>query len=170
MNKIVVSQFITLDGVIQDPHLWSFDYWNDEIAAFKGAELFAYDALLLGRKTYEGFADAWPERTDDTGYADRINTMPKHVATTTLDTLAWANSHVLKEDVAASVGALKEGGGGDLLVFGSGMFSEFCWRMDWWMSTTCWCTRSCWARGCGCSRRRAALNWNGWRRRRWIRA
>jgi dihydrofolate reductase len=89
MGDLVVSEFITLDGVIEEPERWSIDYWCDGIAAFKHEETFAAAALLLGRRTYEIFASAWPTRTDQTGFADRYNTMPKYVATTTLTDLDW---------------------------------------------------------------------------------
>lgn len=122
MKKIVVTQFITLDGVIEDPHLWSFDYWNDETGNYKLEELFASDAQLLGRVTYEGFAEAWPDRTDDSGFADRINNVPKYVVSTTLKQadLTWNNSHVINGDVVAELQKLKQGDGGDILVHGSG--------------------------------------------------
>jgi dihydrofolate reductase len=118
MSKLVVAEFVSLDGVVQDP-AWTGPYWNDGIAKVKQDELFASDALLLGRVTYEGFAAAWPGRTDEEGYADRFNAMPKHVASSTLGTLEWNNSSVLQGDVAEEVAKLKQGPGGDLLVFGS---------------------------------------------------
>ncbi|MCB0076473.1 MAG: dihydrofolate reductase family protein [Anaerolineales bacterium] len=120
MRKVIVSEFITLDGVIESPHLWSLDYWRDEIGAFKDQELFACDALLLGRVTYQGFAAAWPQRSDDDGYADRINNMPKHVVSTTLSALTWQNSALIDSNVVQAVQQLKAGDGQDLLVFGSG--------------------------------------------------
>jgi dihydrofolate reductase len=118
MSRLVVAEFVSLDGVMQDP-AWTGPYWNDGIAKVKQAELFASDALLLGRVTYEGFAAAWPGRSDEDGYAERINSMPKHVASTTLDTLAWESSSVIQGDVAEGVAKLKQQAGGDLLVFGS---------------------------------------------------
>ncbi len=75
--------FVSLDNVIENP-MWTMPYWNDEIAKFKYDELFGSGALLLGRVTYVGFAAAWPGRTDEQGYADRINSMPKYVVSTTL--------------------------------------------------------------------------------------
>jgi hypothetical protein len=76
MGNVIVSMFLTLDGVMEEPQKWSFPFWNDEIAKFKLDELFASDALLLGGVTYLGFAQAWPGRTDEEGYADRINGSP----------------------------------------------------------------------------------------------
>lgn len=119
MRKLIVSEFVSLDGVIENP-MWTFPYWNDEIAEFKRAELFGVDTLLLGRVTYGGFAEAWPSRTDEAGYADRINSMPKHVVTSTLDNLAWSNSSVLRGDLTAEVNKLKQQAGQDILIFGSG--------------------------------------------------
>jgi dihydrofolate reductase len=119
MKKLVVSEFLTFDGIMEAPHEWSFPYWSDEISKFKHAELFASDALLLGRVTYEGFAAAWPSMTDDMGYADRMNTFPKYVVTSTLSSLDWNGSQAIKGDVAAEVSKLKKGTGGNILVFGS---------------------------------------------------
>jgi dihydrofolate reductase len=122
MRRIVVSEFMSLDGVIEDPGGaegskhggWTMPYWNDEIAAFKTEEVTAADALLLGRITYEGFAAAWPGRGDDEPFAAKMNSMPKHVATTTLDALTW-NASPLKGDLADAVRALD----GYVLVNGS---------------------------------------------------
>jgi dihydrofolate reductase len=121
VRKVTVTDFITLDGVVEAPEKWSFPYWNDEIAEFKHAELFASDALLLGRVTYEGFAAAWPSRTDAEGYADRINSLPKYVVSTTLEKAEWNNSTIIKDAkrVADEIFKLKQQPGQDILVFGS---------------------------------------------------
>jgi dihydrofolate reductase len=119
MRKIVVSEFLTLDGVMEDPG-WTFPYWNDKIATFKLDELFASDALLLGRLTYQGFAGAWPSRTDEEGYADRMNNLPKYVVSTTLEMAEWNNSTLIKENVVAQISELKQQPGQSILVFGSG--------------------------------------------------
>ena len=127
MRKIIVSEFMSLDGVIEDPGGaegyehggWTFPYWSDEIGKFKGEELFASDAMLLGRITYEGFAAAWPSRTDEHGFAERMNNLPKFVVSTTLAGAEWQNSTVLKGDVAAEIANLKDRPGGDILVAGS---------------------------------------------------
>jgi dihydrofolate reductase len=119
MRKLIVTEFLTLDGVMEDPHKWSFPYWNDAISDFKYAETFACDALLLGRVTYEGFAAAWPSRTDETGFADRFNSIPKYVASTTLKKLDWNNSHLLKGDFAKEVAKLKNQPGQDIVIDGS---------------------------------------------------
>ena len=130
MGKVVVSQFITVDGVVEDPGGaekdqfdrggWAFEFARgDEGDKFKLDEVMAADALLLGRRTYEGFAAAWPDRTDEAGFADKFNSMPKYVVSTTLRDPAWNNSHVLDSDLPAEVDRLKNEHSGDLLVNGS---------------------------------------------------
>lgn len=126
-RKVILSEFLTLDGVIEAPHEWSFPYWSDEIATFKDDELFSAGALLLGRVTYEGFAAAWPSRSGD-DYADRINSMPKYVVSTTLLTAGWNNTTIIRPaeggDVVREIADLKRHPGEDLLVFGSGDLSQ----------------------------------------------
>ena len=118
MGKIVVTEFITLNGVVESPQKWSFPYWGDDIAAYKKDELFASGALLLGRTTYEGFSEAWPDRTDEDGFADRINSMPKYVASTTLADPTW-NATVIEGDVPAAVARLRDEVEGDVMLNGS---------------------------------------------------
>lgn len=118
MRKVIASVYVTLDGVMESP-AWTAPFFNDEAAAFARAQLFAADALLLGRVTYQGFASAWPSMTDDDGFADRMNAMPKYVATTTLNAPEW-NATFLTGDVPAAVTELKQQDGGDLLIYGSG--------------------------------------------------
>ena len=113
MGKIVVTEFMSLDGVIDEPQTWSFPYWNDEIAQYKTDELFASGAQLLGRVTYEGFAAAWPSRTG--AFADRMNELPKYVVSTTLAAASWNNSHLINGDVAHAVSQLKQQPGQDIL-------------------------------------------------------
>ena len=117
MRKLVESTFVTLDGVIGDPQEWGPPYWDDEHAAYAHKLLFAADALLLGRETYEGFAQAWPSRGGE--YADRINALPKHVASRTLQETTW-NATRIDGDLAEEVAKLKEQPGGDILKFGTG--------------------------------------------------
>lgn len=119
MRKVIVTEFMTLDGVVGYPHHWSFPYWNDEIAQFKQDETFASGGLLLGRVTYTEFAAAWPGRTDATGFADRFNNMPKYVVSTTLDKAEWNNSHLIKGNFAKEIAKLKQMEGQDLVVHGS---------------------------------------------------
>ncbi len=128
MRTVVVSEFISVDGVIEDPGGsegfagggWAFRFGRGpEGDKFKLDEVLEADALLLGRRTYEAFAQAWPSRTDDVGFADKMNRMPKFVVSSTLKTAPWNNSTVIKSDVAASVSRLKQEPGGVMLVNGS---------------------------------------------------
>jgi dihydrofolate reductase len=127
VSKLVVSEFITLDGVVEDPGGaesfehggWSFKFeQGPEGEQYKLDEVLAADALLLGRVTYEGFAAAWPAITDEAGFADKMNGMPKYVVSTTLERPEWNNTTVIKGDVAGEVSRLKQQAG-DLLVTGS---------------------------------------------------
>ena len=83
MGKIVAVEYVSLDGVMEEP-AWSGPYFNEELQRFQYENLFGSDALLLGRVTYEGFKSAWPAMSDEAGFADRMNGLPKYVATTTL--------------------------------------------------------------------------------------
>ena len=127
MRKLVVSEFVSLDGVIENP-AWTFPYWNDEIAAFKGAETESTDSLLLGRVTYEGFAAAWPESKDEG--AAWMNAVPKAVVTATLDSLTWQNASVLRGDLATEVQKIKQQPGRNILLYGSGMLVQALMDLD----------------------------------------
>ena len=128
MRRIIVSEFVTLDDVMEDPS-WTFQFASDEQPKFKFDELSAADALLLGRVTYEGFAAAWPGMMDQyegpgrselQTYADMMNGYPKHVVSTSLEeTLEWNNATLIRHDVAEEVASLKQQPGKDILVFGS---------------------------------------------------
>ncbi len=124
MRKVTVAEFVSLDGVMDTPK-WTIPYWNREIAQFKQAELFASDALLLGRKTYANFAQAWPPRTGADDYADRMNSLPKHVVSTTLQSATWQNATIVNGDVVAAIQQLKAQPGADILVFGSGQLVAY---------------------------------------------
>jgi dihydrofolate reductase len=126
MSKLVVSQFISVDGVVEDPggsenHErggWAFQYdRGPDGDKFKLDEVMSAAALLLGRVTYEGFAEAWPSREGE--FADKFNTMPKYVVSTTLTDPSWNNSHVIDGDVPAAVAKIKDEVDGDVLVNGS---------------------------------------------------
>jgi dihydrofolate reductase len=122
-RKVVASTYVTLDGYIDEPGQWSFPFWSEEAAQFKARELFASDALLLGRRTYEGFAAAWP--TIEAGeFGEKMNRMPKYVASHTLQTATW-NATVIQGDVAETVRALTQEDGGDLLIAGSGQLIDY---------------------------------------------
>jgi dihydrofolate reductase len=124
VGRLKVSTFLTLDGVMQAPGDagefdrggWQIQFFDDEAGAIADDGLFAADALLLGRVTYEHFAAAWPEMTDEEGFAERMNSIPKFVASTTLSDAQW-NSTVI-QDVSTEVPKLKQQH--DLLVMGSG--------------------------------------------------
>jgi dihydrofolate reductase len=120
MGKLVVTEFLTLDGVYEESTPWRRDYDPDD-GQFKYDELFASDALLLGRVTYEGFAKYWPTATG--AFGKRMNSLPKFVATTTLKTLEW-NAVALEGDVVTAVEALKRQPGQNLLTYGSGSFVQ----------------------------------------------
>jgi dihydrofolate reductase len=120
MRKLVATEYVTLDGVMEEPGMWSFPFWNEEAMKFKSDELFASDALLLGRITYEGFAKAWPTMTEAGEFGERMNGMPKYVVSSTLQTLDWNNSHLLTGDVVEAVSNLKQQPGQDILLSGSG--------------------------------------------------
>src|SRR3989442_1429549 len=128
MGRIVVSEFVSIDGVGEDPGGvekfkhggWSFKFRDGQVPKYKLDEVFASDGLLLGRVTYEGFAKAWPSMKDDVGFADKMNNMPKYVVSTTLKKLDWNNSKLIKANVAEEVKKLKQQPGKDILVYGSG--------------------------------------------------
>jgi dihydrofolate reductase len=126
MGQIVVTEFISLDGVVEAPgggegfkhDGWSFEFdRGDEGNKFKLDETRASAALLLGRRTYEGFAEAWPSRTDDVGFADKFNSMPKYVVSTTLESADWNNTTILRS--LDDVPKLKDDVEGELVVHGS---------------------------------------------------
>ncbi len=127
MRKIIVTEFITLDGVIEapggdeTPHPhggWQLKFSSPEGGKYKVDELANVDALLLGKITYEDFAAYWPTQTG-AGFADPINQLPKYVVSRSLQKAEWHNSHILR-DVVKDVTALKNADGGDILVYGSG--------------------------------------------------
>ena len=125
MGKIIVTEFVSLDGVYEDPHEWHFPFFLEQAQQYKAAELRATDALLLGRVTYEGFAQAWPERSGDE-FSDKFNAMPKHVVSTTLENPTWSNSHVVNAnaDLGAELGTLKDRYEQDIFIHGSGTLAN----------------------------------------------
>src|ERR1700730_18871556 len=106
MSTVVAVEYLSLDGVMGEPR-WSGPYFNHEVEQFQYDNLFGSDALLLGRVTYEGFKSAWPSMSDEQGFADRMNSMPKYVTTTTLAEGEW-NATLLKGNVADEVAKLKK--------------------------------------------------------------
>jgi dihydrofolate reductase len=128
-RKLVASTYLTLDGFIDEPGMWSFPFWCDEAAQFKASELLASDMLLLGRITYEGFAAVWPTMADVGEFGQKMNSMPKYVASRTLQTATW-NATIIKGDVAEAVRELKKGDGGDILIGGSGSLIDYLTAYD----------------------------------------
>jgi dihydrofolate reductase len=127
MSRIVAAEYLSLDGVTEDPgptgafeqRGWTIPYWNDEIAEYQSELLFASDALLLGRVTWEEFVASWPLRSGDP-FTDRMNSLPKFVASKTLwEPLEW-NATLLQGDVVEALANLKEQPGDELLIYGSG--------------------------------------------------
>jgi dihydrofolate reductase len=123
MRKLIVTEFLSLDGVMENP-AWTFPYWNDEIANFKAEETSAWEPLLLGRVTYEGFAAAWPKRTGEDSGATYFNGTRKYVVSTTLDTVEWNNSVLVKGDILEEIARLKREDGPDIVVHGSGALAQ----------------------------------------------
>src|SRR5688500_18737456 len=126
MGRIVVTEFVSLDGVMEDPGGaenfkyggWSFEFSRgDEGNKFKLDEALDSEALLLGRVTYEGFAAAWPSREGE--FADKFNSMPKYVVSSTLGEPEWANTTVLEGDVGEAVTKVRDATDGDVVVHGS---------------------------------------------------
>jgi dihydrofolate reductase len=134
MPRIIVTEFLTLDGVMQAPGQpdedrdggfdhggWQIDYFDDVFGEFVTEGMKTSGGLLLGRRTYEIFARHWPFQPEDDPIAGMLTAMPKHVVSTTLsEPLPWANSHLIEGDVPAAIARLKEGDGKDLHVIGSG--------------------------------------------------
>lgn len=129
MRRVIAAEYLSVDGRMEiddpqdkdaEPGGWTAPYWDDELNKMQRDLLFASDALLLGRVTYEGFAATWPSVTDEEGFADRMNSLPKYVASTTLaEPLEW-NARLLDDDPVESVRTLKEQAGENILIYGSG--------------------------------------------------
>src|SRR6266849_5474914 len=116
MRKLIVTEYVTVDGVMEDPGGgdksahggWSPPFFNEEAGKYKFEEIFSVDAMLLGRVTYQGFAAAWPNFKDEAGFADRMNGLPKYVVSTSLQKPEWNNSHVIRDNVVEEVSKLKQ--------------------------------------------------------------
>ena len=128
MRKIIASQYLSLDGVMEDPVGMEGSGLGDWIGpfsrgpkgdAFKHDELYNCDTVLLGRRTYDGFAAVWPTVNDEAGFAKKMNAMKKYVVSTTLKTATWHNSTIIDKDVVAQIKKLKAEPGGDIIVYGS---------------------------------------------------
>src|SRR5437773_2294403 len=121
MRKVVMSQFVSLDGVVEDPGGvegfkhggWTFQFGSTEQQQWKIDELFQADALLLGGRTYEGFAAVWPTMPGTGAYGERMNSLPKYVVSTTLSEMTW-NASLLPSDLAGALSRLKQEDGQDI--------------------------------------------------------
>src|SRR5262245_14939809 len=122
MRKIVESTLVSLDGVFGEPHTWAMDYFDQEAQSHALELLSAADAMLMGRRTYEFFAAAFPHQTGE--YGARINGIRKHVISNTLKKADWSNSSIVKGDVLAEAGKLKEKDGKDLVIYGHGLLGQ----------------------------------------------
>jgi dihydrofolate reductase len=118
--RLVATEYLSMDGVFEEPGHWSGPWFKEEAAKFKWDELQASDALLLGRKTYEGFAKAWPTMTGTGEFGEKMNSMPKYVVSSTLDKVEWTGSKLINGNVAEGVRHLKQMPGQDLVLAGSG--------------------------------------------------
>jgi dihydrofolate reductase len=124
MRRLINSTYITLDGAVEEPHLWPSlgNSATDASFEIQYGLLVACDAVLMGRRTYEGFAAAWPTRSGDP-YSDRINAMKKYVASSTLHDPAWNNTSVISKDLIGAVTQLKQEPGGHIVQYGLGQVS-----------------------------------------------
>jgi dihydrofolate reductase len=131
MRKIVVTEFLSLDGIMENP-AWTFPYWNDEVAAFKGEEKNTSDAVLLGRVTYEGFAASWPKMSPEKDpFAPYMNSVRKYVASKTLnEPLEWNNSVLIRGNLVEEVNKLKQQDGQDIAVHGSARLAQTLMQHD----------------------------------------
>jgi dihydrofolate reductase len=119
MRTITAWMISSLDGVVEKPERWSSPYMNEEVNAELGAGMAPAGTLLLGRRTYQDMIDYWPHQGSDVPFADYMNNSTKHVVSATLDTLEWANAHLVTGDLAEEVGKLKQQPGDNLLILGS---------------------------------------------------
>jgi dihydrofolate reductase len=117
--RLVATEYVSLDGVFEEPGTWSGPFFNDQAGQFKWRELQASDALLLGRRTYAGFAAAWPTMEGTGEFGVKMNTMPKYVVSSTLATADWPGSILVTGNLATEIAKLKEQPGNDLLLSGS---------------------------------------------------
>ena len=122
MRKIIESTLMSLDGVFGDPHIWATEYFDDEAERHALELLSTADAMLMGRRTYEFFAAAFPHQTGE--YGDRVNKIRKYVFSNTLKKADWTNSVVIGGDVVVEAAKLKAQASGDLVIYGHGMLGQ----------------------------------------------
>jgi dihydrofolate reductase len=121
LRRVINSTYMSIDGVVQEPQRWTFDYRSEDAARYAHELLFSVDAIIMGRRTYEIFSEAWPKATDDTGMADRMNVLPKFVASNTLTDAAWNNTTVSRvKDFPDLLRDLKGQPGQDIVQYGYG--------------------------------------------------
>ena len=131
MRKLVVSEFITLDGIIEAPEKWQFPYLSEDVSEQIVAEIHSTESSLLGRITYDIFAASWPQRThNEFGVADKLNSEPKYVVSSTLDKAEWNNSTLIKGNVEEEVRKLKQQPGGTIRIVGSASLIQSLMKTD----------------------------------------
>jgi len=125
MRKLVVSEFITLDGIIESPEQWQFPFLSEDVSQAIRAEVHSSEASLLGRGTYEIFAASWPQMThNEFGVADKLNSEPKYVVSSSLEKLEWNNSMLIKGNVEEGIRILKQQPGGIIRIVGSALLVQ----------------------------------------------
>jgi len=122
MRKIIESTLVSLDGVFGEPHTWATEYFDQEAQSYALDLLLAADAMLMGRRTYEFFAAAFPHQTGE--YGARINSIRKYVFSNTLQKADWINSSIVRGDVAAEAAKIKQKDGKDLIIYGHGLLGQ----------------------------------------------
>ncbi len=131
MRKVTAGLFVSLDGVVESPEKWHFPYFNDEMGEAVGAAMAAADAMLLGRVTYQEFASYWPGgASEEQPFAGYMNDTPKYVVSTTLDTVEWNNSTLIKDNVAEEISSLKQQPGKNIGITGSATLVQSLLRDD----------------------------------------
>ena len=131
MRKIIVSEFLTLDGVMEAPEEWQFPYLSDDVAEFIKVQILALDAQLLGRVTYDIFAASWPSQTNNEfGIADKLNSMPKYVVSSTLKKADWNPTTVINGNVVEAISKLKQQPGGSIGITGSATLVQSLMKAD----------------------------------------
>src|SRR5262245_28875717 len=143
MRKIIESALVSLDGVFGDPHVWATEYFDQEAEGYALELLSSAEAMLMGRRTYEFFAAAFPHRTG--AYGDRINAIPKYVFSNTLKKADWNNSTIIGGDVLTEAAKLKQQDGDDLVIYVMVFSDSRCWKAAFSMRSSCGSIRSWWA-------------------------
>src|SRR6266498_1497948 len=134
MRKVIVYEYVTLDGVMESPEKWQFPYFSDDFAEFNKAHILSFDASLLGRMTYEIFASYWPLQTNNEfGLADKINSVPKFVVSSTLENVEWNNSKLIRDSqhiIHEGISKLKQQADGNIGIIGSATLVQSLMRTD----------------------------------------